>query len=87
MLPDDEAATAADKARAVDAPEAIRRLLAARNDAPVYRYRADLENRKLARYFADGSRQDPEIGLSIFGTGRGRIPLYLLIVASPTQIP
>ena len=87
ILPDDDTLSAADKANAVDAPEAIRRLVAARNDAPVLRYRADLKDAKLTRYFADGRAQDPEIGISDFGTGEGRLPMYLLIVGSPAQIP
>jgi hypothetical protein len=87
VLPDDDTVSAADKALAKDAPEPVQRLVQARGNAPVLRYREDLGTRKLARYFEDGSRQDPEIGLSMFGTARGRLPLYLLIVASPTWVP
>jgi hypothetical protein len=87
VLPDRDDLSAQDKARGIDAPEPIHQLLAARPEAPVLRFRTDLGTRKLARYFADGGRQDPEIGLRPFGVGKGRLPLYLLIVGSPTEIP
>lgn len=87
VLADRDDLSAADKAAGVDAPEPIRRLLAARTGAPVLRYRPDLNDEKLARYFPDGSRQDPAIGLSDFGVARGRLPRYLLIVGSPTEVP
>ena len=87
VLPDDDARSARDKARAVDAAEPIRDLIGARGDAPVFRFRPDLGFTKLARYFEDGTRQDPEIGLSDFGVAKGRLPLYLLIVGSPGEIP
>ena len=87
VMADREDLSAREKADGVDAPDPIRALIAARGNAPVLRYRKDLGERKLARYFADGTRQDPEIGLTPFGTGKGRLPLYLLIVGSPTEIP
>jgi hypothetical protein len=87
VLADRDDLSAPEKARALDAPEPIRRLLDARAGAPVFRYRRDLGTAKLARYFLDGTRQDPEIGLSKFGTAKGRLPLYLLIVGTPAEIP
>ena len=87
VLPDRDDISAVDKASAKDAPAPIQRLLAERRSAPAFRYRADLGEKKLARYFPDGGRQDPEIGLTPYGTAKGRIPMYLLIVGSPTEIP
>lgn len=82
VLADREDVSPEDKARGTDAPEPIRALIGERGSAPVLRYRKDLGTRKLARYFEDGGRQDPEIGLTPFGTGKGRLPLYLLICGS-----
>lgn len=87
VLADREDVSPEDKARGTDAPGPIRTLISERGNAPVLRYREDLGTRKLARYFEDGGRQDPEIGLTPFGTGKGRLPLYLLICGSPTEIP
>lgn len=87
VLPDSDDVPAADKAAGKDAPGPIRRLLEARGGAPVFRYRPDLEERKLARYLPDGGRQDPEIGLTPYGTGKGRIPMYLLVVGGPEEVP
>lgn len=79
--------SAADKAQALDAPEPLQALVAARGDAPVLRYRFELNDRKLRRYYRDGSLNDPEIGLSATGVGRGQIPRYLLIYGDPVAIP
>ena len=87
VLADDDAVSPQDKARGLDAPAPVRPLLEARPDAPVLRYRPDLGVHKLARYLAGGSRQDPEIGLTPFGVAKGRLPLYLLIVGSPHEVP
>lgn len=87
VLPENEALSDAEKARGVDAPPPIADLIRQRGSAPVLRYRSDLGVAKLARYFTNRSRQDPLIGLSQFGIAPGRIPLYLLIVGSPEEIP
>lgn len=90
VLPDRDGVADDDKAVGADAPEPIRRLLLSRDprgDAPVFRYRKDLGDRKLARYLPGGGRQDPEIGLTPYGTGRGRVPMYLLVVGTPEEIP
>jgi len=87
VLADRDDVPPAEKAKGLDAPAPIQELIAARGNAPVLRYRADLDDEKLARYFDDGSRQDPEIGLSDFGVAKGRLPLYLLIVGSPSEVP
>jgi hypothetical protein len=83
----------ADKARAADAPECIRTLLAERSKifaalggAPVFRYRSDLELGFMRRYAADGRASDPGLG-GARGIGPVAVPRYLLIVGSPEEIP
>ena len=87
LLPDDDAVPVADRAVGADAPEAIRRLLAARPGAVVLRHRDDLGTDRVVRYLADGRRQDLEVGVSVFGTGPGRIPRFVLIVGGPVEVP
>lgn len=89
VLPDtdDLGLSAADKAAGLDAAEPVRELLAARPGTPVVRWRSDLDARFLRRYFPDGSSQDPTIGLTKFGVGKGRLPRYLVIVGGPDVVP
>jgi hypothetical protein len=84
---------AADKAKAADAPECIRTLLAERSKvfaalggAPVFRYRSDLDLGLMRRYAADGTPSDPGLG-GARGIGPVAVPRYLLIVGSPEEIP
>lgn len=87
VLPENEAATTKDRALALDAPEPISQLVAERNQAPVFRYRADLNHRFLRRYYVDQPPRD----IAISGSPRGRsdkcLPRYLLIYGSPKEIP
>jgi hypothetical protein len=53
----------------------------------VLRWRAELGGRFLRRYFPDGTYQDPVIGLSTFGTAKGSLPRYVLIIGGPDVIP
>lgn len=71
----------------VDVPPPILRLLEARNDAPVLRFRAELGTRKLVRHLPGGGSESPEVGQTAFGAAKGRLPRYLLIVGSPAQVP
>lgn len=88
VLPDDDTLTAAERATAGDAPEAIRELLAARPGAPVLRYRAETGARFVRRYYPDGSVQDIAIsGAGERGVAPGALPYYLLIYAGPDAIP
>ncbi|MFI1379454.1 hypothetical protein [Embleya sp. NPDC020886] len=89
LLPDDREANLSDAAKAAgeDAPAPIRELLAARPDTAVLRWSPDLPDHLLRRYFAQGAPQEPAIGLSEFGTGRGRLPKYVAIVGGPEVIP
>lgn len=85
--PQDGGPSVAERAAGEDAPEPIRDLLAARPTSVLVRWRPELGDRKLRRYFADGTSQDVAIGLSMFGTGKARLPRYLLLVGSPTALP
>jgi hypothetical protein len=89
ILPDDATLSAADRAQAVDAPEPIRGLLADRPGAPVFRYVQDSPDRfgALVRCLANGRVVRPDIAGSAFGVAEDRIPCYLLICASPADIP
>lgn len=89
LLPDtdDPQLSPAAKAAGEDAPPPVRELLAARPETAVLRWRPDLGGRFLRRYFADGASQDPMIGLSRFGTGKGRLPRYIAIIGGPEVIP
>lgn len=86
VLPENAAMSAADKAAGADAPEPIRALIANRDNAPVLRS-VPGDNESLIRYYSDGSHQPLTIGNSEFGTGRGRMPKFLLIVGSPAAVP
>jgi hypothetical protein len=77
----------ADKAAARDAPESLQTLVAARGGAPVLRYRPELKDNKLRRYYPDRPPQEPELGISPVGIAPGRIPRYLLIYGDPATIP
>ena len=86
LLPENEDLSEAERAVAADAPEPIRNLLAARPGSPVFRYRPGTDVAFLRRYYADDPKQD----VSVFGErgiARSRFPHYLLIVASPAEIP
>jgi hypothetical protein len=87
VLPDVEGPSAADKALAKDAPEPIQRLLAARPGSSVFRYRPDLGASSLMLYERSGVARE----VAVVGGDEGRrereMPMYLLIVGSPTDIP
>jgi hypothetical protein len=85
VLPESTAA-ATDKARALDAPECVRKLLAHRGDAPVFRYVSDLPPGLLRRYAADGTASDPSLA-GARGALPNAIPRFLLIIGSPKEIP
>ncbi|MEY9842678.1 hypothetical protein [Streptacidiphilus sp. EB103A] len=77
----------ADRAGGVDAPQAVRDLIAARPGTVLLRWSPELGSRFLRRYFPDGTSQDSAIGLTAFGVGRSRLPMYVVIVAGPDTIP
>jgi hypothetical protein len=87
VLRDDDALSTTDRASGADAPEPIRALLASRKGAVVLRWRDG--HSYLLRYFATGRPAKVQMG----GAGpRGMnggdtLPFYLLIYASPADIP
>ncbi|TDR39405.1 hypothetical protein DFR29_116106 [Tahibacter aquaticus] len=88
VLPDRDGLSDADKAAAVDAPAAIRRLIAARGNAPVFRYKKEhARDGFLLRHFAHRAparlRASGQRGVR----GDAAVPRYLLIVGSPGEIP
>jgi hypothetical protein len=87
VLPDNDDISAAERAGADDAPKALSRLLQKRPNSPVLRWRRELQQGYLRRYYADGKKQDLSVQAPNQGIGRGRIPRYLLIYASPSEIP
>lgn len=87
ILPENEAATEKDRALALDAPGPLAQLVTERNQAPVFRYRADLDHRFLRRYYVDQPPRDIAISGSPRGTGAKCLPRYLLIYGCPAQIP
>jgi hypothetical protein len=87
ILAENDAVPPADKARAADAPEPIRRLLADRLGAPVFRYRPELALTHLRRYLPNGAYDDVPISGSPMGVGEHALPRYLLIYGSPAEVP
>jgi hypothetical protein len=86
VLADDDQLSAVVKANGDDVPELLP-LLQARPGSPVLRYRPELQQGYLRRYYQDGSAQDLSAQAPNPGTARGCIPQYLLIVGSPDKIP
>lgn len=86
VLPDDDALSSADKARAADAPEPLQALIAHRRGV-VLRYRPDRVKGTLRRHYADGTTSDILTASQAWGIGRGQLPHYLLICGSPVAIP
>ncbi len=87
VLPDDDAVAAADKALGLDAAEPLRRLLEARPGSPVLRYRPDLGVSFLVRYEEDGTPRKLATTGGERGAGPRQLPRYLLIAASPADVP
>jgi len=87
VLPDDDSVGAAAKAAGEDAPEPIQKLLRSRPNSPVLRYRGDLQQRYLRRYYPNRAPQDLSVQAPRPGLGEGRVPQYLLIYATPEEIP
>ncbi len=86
VLPDRDNVPAPEKARGDDAPDPIRQLIADRGNAPVFRYRADIGDGQLRSYDAQGNGYNLSFA-GDRGLGAGKIPRYLLIVASPADVP
>jgi hypothetical protein len=87
VLPDDDAVPTADRAAGADAAPALRRLLAARPGSPVLRYRPEHGVSFLVRYDEGGTARKIATTGGERGTAPRRLPKYLLIAASPAQVP
>lgn len=89
LLPENEDLPAKERATAADAPRPIRELVRSRPGAPIFRYDASWPGRHthLRRYLADGSVQEPSMVGSVPGVAPGKVPRYLLIYGSPSEIP
>ncbi|WP_404962578.1 hypothetical protein [Streptomyces sp. 147326] len=85
--PEDSGMTDAEKAAGADAPPAVQELLAARPGTVVLRWRPKLEGRFLRRYYPGGPPEEPTVGLTPFGVGRGCLPKYVVIIGGPEVIP
>ena len=88
VLPEKTGLSAAQLATCADAPQPIQDLVAARNQAPVLRYRsaASASNRLLfLRDYKAG--KDLTVDRSSVGTLAGALPSYLLLFGSPAEIP
>jgi hypothetical protein len=92
VLRDNDGIAAKDKAVGADAPEPLRRLLAARahapaETAPILRYRANKPPGLLYRYYKDGECEPLSTAAPDRGVRAGQIPQYLLLYGSPAEIP
>jgi len=85
VLADDPQLTPAARASGSDAPEPIRRLIAARQ-APVLRWSAALGNEVLLRCDAAGGQRKVSLASS-YGIASDCLPRFLLIAAPPTAVP
>lgn len=86
ILPDTDDHDSKAKAAGEDAPPPLRALLRHRQ-APVLRWRPDLQDGYLRRYYDDGTPADLSVSGSKRGTGRNCVPRYLLIYGDPATIP
>lgn len=86
IVPERDDLSGAEKAHGVDLLEPLQELVRRRNGAPIFRYRADLGEGRLRRYAPDGSPSDPSLR-GKRGIGLDAVPHYLLIAASPVEIP
>lgn len=70
----------------VDLPDALRQLIADRDNAPVFRFREEWTHSfDMLRNWKE--KTDLDIATSPRGIGRGCLPAYLLIYGRPDQVP
>lgn len=80
--------SAAELASCADAPEPIQRLVAARNNAPVLRYRHEAKGGNRLLFLRDyRAGKDLPVDRSAVGALAGALPSYLLIYGTPEEIP
>lgn len=87
LVPDRTNLTKEEKARGVDLPPCLKELVKLRNNAPILRWDHTVEKGYLRRYYDDGGWHPLPITASRYGIKSGMIPRYLLICASPQDIP
>jgi hypothetical protein len=88
VLPDDDTLMPAfRRGRADDAPEPMQRLVAARRNAPVLRWRQTADGIGELRRYDEHGRVWPVSLASRRGIGAGQLPAFLLIFAPPDRIP
>lgn len=87
VMRDNDALSESDRATGADVPEELRPLLEKRMGSPILRYRPDAGGESLRRYYTDRSAQSVMLSGSQRGTAPGRLPRYLLIYGSPTEVP
>ncbi|MGW2410388.1 hypothetical protein ACWCXK_38660 [Streptomyces sp. NPDC001739] len=88
VLPDDPSYSNVKRARAVGAPEPVRRLAVARTvngDPAVFRYRPG--EQVLFRHYTDGGEHPIVISGGPRGSGPGKLPRYLLLCGTPEELP
>lgn len=88
VLPENSTLTPAERATPKDAPAPIQHLWEVRDEAPVLRYDPNKGSviAALRRYYPDGA-QDPDLVATERGTGKGKLPRYLLLYGTPEEIP
>jgi hypothetical protein len=79
VLPEKPGLSPQQLATADDAPSPIRKLVAHRSNAPVFRYGSNLREWAIRRYEADGSSQDLALVGGPRGNQWGQLPRYLLL--------
>jgi hypothetical protein len=87
ILPDNDTISQAERARGEDAPEPIKQLLKSRPGSPVLRYRPELQQGYLRRYYENRAPQDLSVQAPRPGMAEGCVPQYLLIYGTPEEIP
>lgn len=90
-MPAEDGWSAAELALAKDQPQPVQQLVTHRlpaevGPAPVFRYDPTLPA-FLRRHFPDGGTAEPLYGVEIGLLGTNEVPRYLLIIASPADVP
>ena len=88
VLFDDDDVPVDQRHTAAGAPDCIQQLVAARGNAPVFRFDPRAPAGFLFRYAPDGTRSAPIMDAAAKrGSRPGEFPWYMLIVASPEMVP
>lgn len=93
VLPEREGFSAADLAAGVDAPAPIRKLIAERGKQvtwkiPIFRYRGSAPSAERFSFLRNLAAASDLLAVgSGFGTDANKLPKYLLLVGSPSEIP